>query len=142
MKIANDRDNQLFEGNNNASRYTIASFDNALISKQASTLGVSLGSTPAKVGSSIKLIKDLDLNRTMTMLKNNLDKKLNEEDELSFVLNIEMGLCSDLVEEMEQQGSKDHKDPTPLKPKPIRVYKRRKPEAIVRFSARLKNKKF
>jgi hypothetical protein len=50
-------------------------------------------------------------------------------------------LCSDLVEEEEQQGYEDHKDPTPPKLKPLRVYKRRRPEAPVRFSARLKSKK-
>jgi hypothetical protein len=43
MKIAEDRDIGIFEGNNHASHYTIASFDNDLISKRAATLGVSLG---------------------------------------------------------------------------------------------------
>jgi hypothetical protein len=62
MKVAEKRDIRLFEGNNHASHYTIASFDNDLISKRAATLGVSLGSTSAEVGASIKLIKDLDLN--------------------------------------------------------------------------------
>jgi hypothetical protein len=123
MKIAENCDIGLFEGNNHASCYTIASFDNDLISKRAATLGVSLGSTSAEVGSSMKLIKDLDLNRTMIMLKNNLDKKLNEEDESSFVLDKANILCSDLVMEEEHQGSDDHKDPTPPKLKTLRVYR-------------------
>jgi hypothetical protein len=117
IKVAEKRDLGLFEGNNHASRYTIASFDNDLISKRAATLGVSLGSTSAEVGASIKLIKDLDLNRTMIVLKNNLDKKLNEEDESSMVLDKANSLSSDLLLEEEQQGSEDHKDPTPPKSK-------------------------
>jgi hypothetical protein len=43
MKIVEDRDIGLFEGKKHASRYTIASFDNDLISQQATTLGVPLG---------------------------------------------------------------------------------------------------
>jgi hypothetical protein len=97
MKVTENCDIGLFEGNNHASRYTIASFDNDLISKRAAMLGLSLGSTSAEVGSSIKLIKDLDLNQTMIMLKNNLDKKLNEEDESSFVLDKANSLCSNLL---------------------------------------------
>jgi hypothetical protein len=141
MKVAEKHDIGLFEGNNHASRYTIASFDNDLISKRAAMLGVSLGSTSAEVGALIKLIKDLDLNRTMIMLKNNLDKKLNEGDESSLVLDKANSLSSDLLLEEEQQGSEDHKDPTPPKSKTLRVYRRRRLVAPVRYSERLKNKK-
>jgi hypothetical protein len=77
----------------------------------------------------------------MIMLKNNLDKNLNEEDESSFVLDKANSLCSDLLMEEEQQGSEDHKDPTPPKLKTLRVYRRRRPVAPVRYSERLKNKK-
>jgi hypothetical protein len=77
----------------------------------------------------------------MIMLKNNLDKKLNEEDESSVVLDKAHSLSSDLLLEEEQLGSEDHKDPTPPKSKKLRVYRRRRPVAPVRYSERLKNKK-
>jgi hypothetical protein len=69
------------------------------------------------------------------MLKKNLDKILNDDSSTSLVLDKAINSTLDLVEEEEQQGYEDHKDPTPSKPKQIRVYRRRKPEAPVWFSA-------
>jgi hypothetical protein len=67
MKIADNRYLGNHEGTINASCFLIASFDNGLIHSRAAKLGVSLGSSTSEIDSSIGLIKDLDLNRTMTM---------------------------------------------------------------------------
>jgi hypothetical protein len=131
MKIAQDREP------GSISRFSIDCFDDSLIQSIASTLGVPLGSTPTEVASSVKFIKDLDLHRTMIMLKKNMDTKTDDDTSSSFILDKAAVLSADLQEE-EQQGSEDQKDPTPPQPKITRVYKRR---TAVRFSARLKNKK-
>jgi hypothetical protein len=68
-KITQERDIGLLEGTKNASCFSIASFNNELIHTRAAMLGVSLGSSPSEIESSIGMIKDLDLNRTMIMLK-------------------------------------------------------------------------
>jgi hypothetical protein len=69
MKLAEEHDLGLSNGKLPASRYSIASFYNVLISKRAATLGVSLGSSPSKIASLISMLKDIDLNRTMILLK-------------------------------------------------------------------------
>jgi hypothetical protein len=69
MKLAEEHALGLSEGKLPASRYSIASFDNVLISKRAAMLGVSVGSSPSEIASLISMIKDIDLNRTMILLK-------------------------------------------------------------------------
>jgi hypothetical protein len=53
MKLAEERDIDLIEGNNLASHFSIASFDNELVQTRAATLGVSLGSSPSEIESLI-----------------------------------------------------------------------------------------
>jgi hypothetical protein len=69
-----------------------------------------------------------------------MDTKTDDDTSSSFILDKAAVLSADL-QEAKQQGSEDQKDPTPPQQKITRVYKRRKAETAVRFSARLKNKK-
>jgi hypothetical protein len=58
-----------------------------------------LGVSPSQVDSSTATIKDLDLERTLTMLKRkeNSQKNLDEGDS-SFVITEASSLCDDLIE--------------------------------------------
>jgi hypothetical protein len=63
------RDYGISSGTKLISKFNLASLPNEIIVARASKLGVSLGVTPSQVDSSIVSIKDLDLERTLTMLK-------------------------------------------------------------------------
>jgi hypothetical protein len=139
---AQARDDILYSGTNISSKFTIASIPNEVVVARASKLGISLGVSPSNVSTSINKIKDIDLQRTLIMLRNKSEVQSKEDDTFSsLVMDEANGLSSDLVDE-EHPSLEGHKDP-PLRPtKPIRVYKRRIPDVAVvrRCSARLKNK--
>jgi hypothetical protein len=139
---AQARDDILYSGTNISSKFTIASIPNEVVVARASKLGISLGVSPSNVSTSINKIKDIDLQRTLIMLRNKSEVQSKEDDTFSsLVMDEANGLSSDLVDE-EHPSLEGHKDP-PLRPtKPIRVYKRRIRDVAVvrRCSARLKNK--
>jgi hypothetical protein len=56
-------------GDNRFSRFTVASFSNESILAKASKLGVSLGSSPGQILESVNTLKEVDLQRTLVMLK-------------------------------------------------------------------------
>jgi hypothetical protein len=73
-----------------------------------------------------------------------MDKKLNDDSISSLVVDEALNLSEDLGEEEEQQGSADHEDLTlhrKKRTKVTRVVRKKKLEAPIRFSTRLKNKK-
>jgi hypothetical protein len=70
QKIAMQRDQAMDPGNNRFSRFTVASFSNESILAKASKLGVSLGSSPSQILESVNTLKEVDLQRTLVMLKN------------------------------------------------------------------------
>ena len=83
-------------------------------------------------------MKDIDLHRTITMLKNEEKKKGNNDSEGSLALNRAIALSHDLVGE-EQLDAEDHRDPSSPTVKKKRVYNKKKSEvSIVRRSIRIK----
>jgi hypothetical protein len=75
--IAQAKEDILYSGTIIPSKFTIASIPNDVIAARASKLGISLGDSPSNVTDSISKIKDIDLNRTLIMLKNK--KRLSEQ---------------------------------------------------------------
>jgi hypothetical protein len=119
---AQTRDDILYSGTKIPSRFTIASIPNHEVVSRASKLGISLGLSPSNISASVNIIKDLDLQRTLVILKQKEYTASKESnDSTSFVMNDVSRLSNDLVDE-EQDTLKDHKDPPS---KPTRVYRRR-----------------
>src|SRR4051812_48080926 len=100
-------------GNNFISKFSIASIPNSVVVTRAAKLGVALGSSPSQITASIDLIKRIDLQRTLVMLKKNEDKVRKGDESLnSMVLDKSILLTEDLQEE-EQKGSEGHNDLDP-----------------------------
>jgi hypothetical protein len=93
------RDYGISSGTKLISKFNLASLPNEIIVARASKLGVSLGVTPSQVDSSIDTIKDLDLERTLTMLKRKENnQKILDEGDSSLVFTEASSLCDDLIE--------------------------------------------
>jgi hypothetical protein len=93
------RDYGISSGTKLISKFNLASLPNEIIVARASKLGVSLGVTPSQVDSSIDTIKDLDLERTLTMLKRKeINQKILDEGDSSLVISEASSLCDDLIE--------------------------------------------
>jgi hypothetical protein len=140
--LAQQRDHALDSGTSLCAKFSIASIPDDVIKTRASMLGVSLGVSPSQVSSSIKKLKDVDLQRTLVMLHRNEEKvKADVSSVNNLVLDKAFHLSEDLRDE-EQQGSADHKDHALPVSKPKRVYKKKKVEVYVaiRTSARLRSK--
>jgi hypothetical protein len=104
------RDQALDSGNSSVSKFTLASFSNESIITHASKLGVTLGASPSQIQASVNNLKEVDLQRTLVVLKRNEDKIKNVEDSISAsILQDALDLSADLDEE-EQQGSIGHDD--------------------------------
>lgn len=71
---AEARDDISGSGTNRVPLSSIASIPNEVVIVRASRLGVSLGVSPTEINSSVNLIKNIDLNRTITFLKKNEDE--------------------------------------------------------------------
>ena len=139
---AQAKDDILYSGTRIPSKFTFASIPNDVVAARASKLGISLGSSASEVSKSIESIKDIDLNKTLIMLKNKkeaLDKQ--DDNQNSFILRKANCLSSDLIEE-ENASLDGHLDPPHRPVKPIKINKRKVPQVDVvrRCSARLKNK--
>jgi hypothetical protein len=140
---AQARDDILYSGNKIPSQFTIAAIPNDVVVARASKLGISLGMSPSNVSESIHKIKDIDLQRTLALLKKKGHAVNNESDfAATSILDEATRLSSDVLVE-EQEGAEAHKEFTQRPSKPVRVYKRRVADAsgARRCSARLKNKK-
>jgi hypothetical protein len=64
-------------GNTSAFKFSLASFSNDSIVARAAKLGVKLGESPSQILESVNNLKDIDLQRTLVMLKRNEDKIKN-----------------------------------------------------------------
>ena len=71
---AQARDPSNFSGTKYISKFSFDSIPNDIILERVSKLGVSLGRSPSQISKSIKGIKELDLNRTLTMVKQKEEK--------------------------------------------------------------------
>jgi hypothetical protein len=93
------RDYGATSGTGLISKFNLASIPNEVLAARASKLGISLGTSPNQIDSSIASIKNLDLERTLIMLKRK-ESSLKEQDEgdSSFVINEATSLCEDLIE--------------------------------------------
>ncbi|KAM0925823.1 hypothetical protein ACQ4PT_003970 [Festuca glaucescens] len=120
---------------------SIASIPNEVVIARASRLGVSLGKSPGQVSSSIEMIKEVDLHRTLFMLKKKEESASKIIDaESSLVLNHATTLSDDLEIE-EHPGSVSHKGSTISMRKVPRANKKKpKENFVVRKSARLNKK--
>jgi hypothetical protein len=142
QKILHDRESCTERGTSFMSKFSFVSFPNDEVVARASRLGVSLGCSPSQVTSSVKKINDIDMLRTLVMLKKNEDKvKKGSGEPSNLVLQKAKDLSFDLEEE-EQQGSEGQKDLNPLHGKQKRSYKKKVTEVSLarRCSARLKKK--
>jgi hypothetical protein len=69
--IAQQRDQALYSGTAFVLEFSISSIPDEVVVARAETLGVSLGKSPSQVVNSINSIKDIDIQRTLVMLKRN-----------------------------------------------------------------------
>jgi hypothetical protein len=140
--LAMQRDQALDSGNSSVSKFTLASFSNESIITHASQLGVTLGASPSQIQASVNNLKEVDLQRTLVVLKRNEDKIKNVEDSISAsILQDALDLSADLDEE-EQQGSIGHEDQDLLSTKQNRRAKKTLTDNMaVRRSKRIKLKK-
>jgi hypothetical protein len=88
QRLAQAKDHATSPGTNFINKYSLKSFSNEVVVATASKLGISLGKSPNEIEESVDKIKNLDIQRTLTILKKNEEKaKQNTEDASSFVLN-------------------------------------------------------
>jgi hypothetical protein len=141
MHLAQQRDSPVFTGMATPPKHSILNFPDHVIATRASRLGVSLGESPSLVDVSVKIIKETENDRYLTMLKTNASTIDNDPQNL-FVSKIS-GLCEDLTEE-DDMGSDGHTDQSSRDVKVTRT--RRKivyDKTKVRRSSRIrKNQRF
>ena len=136
---AQARDSPSRQGISSLPKFNINDIPNDVIVARASKLGVSLGGSPSQVHDSINHIKDVDLHRTLIMLKRN---KMNakQDDPGSLVLNNAYKHSEDLLQE-ELVDTEVHKEPLVNIVVPSRASKKKgKESSVPRRSSRLKKK--
>ena len=69
MRIADRRDGFLYAGVSPPSRSSLLKFSNDTIISRASRLGISLGSSPSQMVSSVAVLKEAEDSRRVTSLK-------------------------------------------------------------------------
>jgi hypothetical protein len=87
-------------------KISILNFADNVIIQKASRLGVSLGDSPSLIDVSVKIIKETENERHLTMLKSKVSS--NDDPQNLFVSKVS-GLCEDLAEE-DILGSDDQTD--------------------------------
>ncbi|KAM0918593.1 hypothetical protein ACQ4PT_008746 [Festuca glaucescens] len=129
-------------GTSSHSKFVVASLSNDVVLETAKSLGVSLGVSSNEESSSIDLIKNHDLQRTLHRLKKREEETTQKEEGLhSLALDDAILLSQDLSVE-EQKGSADHKDSTTfIVKKPCVIKGKSKEKLVVRRSARINKKK-
>jgi hypothetical protein len=114
------------------------------IAARATTLGVSLGSNMSEIEQSIVSLKQIEEDRRVTYLQNNLNESLGEDTECD-ILNTANQLCSDI--ELEDRVTPMGDSSDPVLSMPIKsLLKRTKKNASylgvsVRRSTRIKKSK-
>ena len=79
-------------------KFNINAIPNDIVLARSAKLGVSLGASPSQVDSSVNLLKDVDLHRTLIMLKRK-KASVNPDDPGSLVLNEAYKNSEDLLAE-------------------------------------------
>jgi hypothetical protein len=86
--VALARDSPSVSGTKSIPKFSITSIPNDVVVARVSRLGVLLGESPSQIVSFVNLIKDLDLNTTLIMLKKKEEMVLNKlYNNSSLVLN-------------------------------------------------------
>ena len=93
MALAAQRD--ILQGTNLNKGFSILSYSYREIADRASRLGVSLGTDEKQILASAKMIKDSEVERTLTILQNNLNQKENGQPHC-LILNRASSLTEDL----------------------------------------------
>jgi hypothetical protein len=99
--LAQKKDDYCKSGTNLKSNLSFVNFSEQEILTRASKLGVSLGSNSVKISSSVSLIKNQEVDRGITYLKNNFKEVVSDEFQ-SLVLPRASTLSEDLLEEEEE----------------------------------------
>jgi hypothetical protein len=113
------------------------------IETRATTLGVSLGSSASETKRSISALKQIEEDRRITYLKNNLNENLEEERECSILCTANQ-LSSDLAIEDRDEPVGDSSDP--ILDMPIKMFRKRNKRnastlgVMVRRSTRINKK--
>jgi hypothetical protein len=101
-----------------------------------------LGRTKSKILDSVKLLKNIDLARTLIILKQKEEKDFaSADDNSSFVIEEVNNLSKDLLKE-EFSGIENHKELSIQTKRPTRIHKKKAKEVKIacRRSKRLKDK--
>jgi hypothetical protein len=101
---------------------SFSKFSDFEIESRATTLGVSLGSNASETKCSISALKQIEEDRRITYLKNNLNENLEEERECSILCTANQ-LSSDLVIEDRDEPVGDSSDP--ILDIPIKMFRKR-----------------
>jgi hypothetical protein len=126
------------------SNLSFSKFPDHEIAARATTLGVSLGSNMSETEQSIVSLKQIEEDRRVTYVQNNLNESLGEETECS-ILNTANQLCSDL--ELEDRVTPMGDSLDPVLSMPIKSLMRRNKKnasnlgVSVRRSTRIKKSK-
>jgi hypothetical protein len=124
------------------SNLSFSKFLDLEIETRATTLGVSLGTNASETKRSITSLKQLEEDRRITYLKNNLNKNLGEETDCSIMCTANQ-LCSDLEIEDRDVPVGDSADP--ILDMPSKLLGRRNKKSVstlgvsVRRSTRINN---
>jgi hypothetical protein len=142
QQLAQSKDDISPAGNNFISKFSFNSFSYESVVSRASKLGVALGQSPSEVAASVQLLRDIDMQRTLVMLKKGEEKELAKDKYLhSLVISEAKNLSIDLEGEV-QEGTEGHKDLISVVPKSKKIKLNRSKEgSSVRRSARLNNGK-
>jgi hypothetical protein len=104
------------------SNLSFSKFSDSEIEKRATTLGVSLGSNALETKCSISTLKQIEEDRRITYLKNNLNENLEEERECSILCTANQ-LSSDLAIEDGDEPVGNSSDP--ILHMPIKMFRKK-----------------
>jgi hypothetical protein len=125
------------------SNLSFSKFSDSEIETRATTLGVSLGSNASETNRSICAVKQLEEDRRITYLKNNLNENLGEETDCDIICTANH-LSSDLAIEDRDGPVGDSSDP--ILDMPIKMLRKRNKKKVstlgvsVRRSTRINKK--
>jgi hypothetical protein len=117
-------------------------FSDHEIAARATTLGVSLGTNVSEIKQSITSLKQIEEDRRITYLQNNLNENLGEETDCG-IIDTANQLCSDL--ELEYRAAPVGDSAGPILSMPIKLLRRRNKKNVtnlgvsVRRSTRINN---
>jgi hypothetical protein len=142
MMNAQRRNEVIGQGTNLPSISSLRSFSDEQIIDQVKTLGISLGCSHVDRLASVKLIKDIEMHRNLTLLaKNEIVTNLGDKNNLCLVVSRASNMCEDLNDDESEMGDESAVTPPGvLKPKRDRR-KKSYDKTKVRRSNRIRIKK-